>query len=810
MVERGRLAMPGRLAIVWFVAAMVLASCSIGGPGGDDGGSGRPVLSSAASTEVAADRVDDGSAESTDPTDGGGGGAGDRIGADLWQQADDAVFLPDQPSSTFASVLAPATADEPWLIVGDIFDAATATELPTVWQAADPGTPGWQATGLDLPAGATSGWIADVGRFGDLVIAVGGHGRDEDRRPAAWVDDGTGWSSIDVDGFDDDEAAWLSQVAVDPADDRIVVLGRRADGAVTPRPEIWVTDDGSGLDRVDGPPLTSQQSVQSVAAGPSGIVAVGDDRPADDSVATAWVLVDGSGWEAVALPTSAAARSVVDSVVWFEDRYVAVGGVASGGEWAPTSWTSVDGVEWSADGGTFAPDPSGFISSRGIRVTQVAVIGDRLLATDDAGDVQQVWESTDGARWSTVPGLRSVQPQGVGIGAVAEAGGVVVAATGEPSLLVGADGWERVVIDPEQAPSPASTPGINRLVSADGRFLAVGALWDGRGEATARAWVSPDGDTWEETGRVIGAGAGPMVAATEWNDELVAVGYEELGLPGVSRPPRGLQWAFDGSQWRLRNASTLEDDGSARTLFSEVAAFGGELVIAGMRFGPQSDGVEPILFEFDGERWAEIDTGFGGPGSQEIDTVCGTENGVAVAAGIDSDDGRTDVVLLARSADGIWEEASVPPAAASVVYRRITDCANDGDRFLVSGWAFGDGIDDLLLWSSADGREWSVVDDLPEVDETVDQWASGATAFDGGFLVVGQDDTSGLERVSLWLGSDVGWRQLHLPPETDGMVGLSVAELDGTVVVQGWSDGAVRIYRASLAALVERAEGSPP
>jgi hypothetical protein len=85
----------------------------------------------------------------------------------------------------------------------------------------------------------------------------------------------------------------------------------------------------------------------------------------------------------------------MESVISWADRLVAVGG-------APAAWISTDGGTWSG-----AP---GQASTRGVRLIDVAGVGDRLVAIGitirDDGSVPGAWVSGDGLAWS-----QSAQPE---------------------------------------------------------------------------------------------------------------------------------------------------------------------------------------------------------------------------------------------------------------------------------------------------------------------------------------------------------------------------------------------------------------
>jgi hypothetical protein len=167
--------------------------------------------------------------------------------------------------------------------------------------------------------------------------------------------DGSTWTLNDprAPAFD---AGWMHDVAAGPAG--IVAVGETALAGT-----IWYSADGSAWTRLAGALSPASASVRSVAAGPGGFVAVGDDG----GVATAWTSSDGRSWRgSPASPSLQGAR-----MLWVRrlgSSFVATGQTASG-----------DGVAWeSPDGEAWTRLDTGSIF-RNASIERAASIGSRLI-----------------------------------------------------------------------------------------------------------------------------------------------------------------------------------------------------------------------------------------------------------------------------------------------------------------------------------------------------------------------------------------------------------------------------------------------
>lgn len=174
--------------------------------------------------------------------------------------------------------------------------------------------------------------------------------------------DGANWSFNDPASPEFAEGS-MSGVAAGPS-------GVVAVGETGVAPTVWTSGDGLSWrrlpDAISGPGV----SLRSVAAGAAGFVAVGDAGGS----AISWASADGRTWQASqASQTLANARML--HVAWLGSEFVAIG--ESGG----------DGIAWSsADGLTWTRLETGSIFT-GVQLQVAAAIGPRLLlfGTDASG-----------------------------------------------------------------------------------------------------------------------------------------------------------------------------------------------------------------------------------------------------------------------------------------------------------------------------------------------------------------------------------------------------------------------------------------
>lgn len=317
--------------------------------------------------------------------------------------------------------------------------------------------------------------------------------------------------------------------------------------AVAPWPDL--TWGGSEFRLVPG--VVARRFV-AVAAGRSGVVAVGHEDLGASANALVAHAADGRAFKLVGDP--AFAGFGLDDVVAVDEGFVAIGSQLGEPFEARRSKTvllrSADGRSWQrlpdepildgAYGGTIAAGPGGVLVAAGW--------------TD--GSDQRLWRSPDGTTWATVRAA-DIGLAGVSISSIegSRAGWLVSGSlAGDPVVADSRDGkaWRVRPLVPSGRPDRLE-PYVERAVAGRWGWLATGHephdcnfLWfEGDCAAYPIAWWSDGAGDWRVLPERPGAGPGP-------NHRIVPAG--ERGLLAVSDSEA---WAsVDGVAWQPLNGPT--------------------------------------------------------------------------------------------------------------------------------------------------------------------------------------------------------------------------------------------------------------
>lgn len=372
-------------------------------------------------------------------------------------------------------------------------EAPTPTVEPTATPESTP-EPVAAWTGLTWSDPVTPTFVVhvhDLVPWGDGYVAVGEVEVDATRSEAAFMTspDGLNWTVTEQQdpGFDRYPRHLAS------LGDELLAFSHRAttEGLAIGAPPgstyygalIWSsTDGGSTWSLVDSPsweqawtdarvgfmpdgwsnmqvPITS--GLVDVAAGPDGLVAIGNSYSDDELIPVILHSTDGRAWTKAALPADSPS-ALLHEVVAYAEGFVLVGSVHAGPQIetaTPAAWFSTDGVAWA-------------------RAT-VSVVGSLLEGTPGIGDFAGVTVGADGLLgWY---GYRDIVIGGPTVWAVWSS----------------ADGqtWQ-----PLERDNPAVrfcyglTPGdgIHMVTLGPVPYPFTGQPWPGANEG----WVSIDGSTW--------------------------------------------------------------------------------------------------------------------------------------------------------------------------------------------------------------------------------------------------------------------------------------------------------------------------
>lgn len=289
-----------------------------------------------------------------------------------------------------------------------------------VLSGADP-TPGarpdpdaWSGLSWSAPTAGPNGYIRTMLQVGGSLVAVGTSHDSVREQAMAWRSaDGISWQSVPMPGRPDADSnvAWLVPIpegllAVGWSDAPCTAEGA---GATCPprRPAFWLSTNGGTWLRVPTPAVFDDPDVTigGIAAGPDGLVAVGDNgfhRP------RIWSSPDGIDWERVSLRHDVFAEADLWDVAWTPRGWLVVGSQGGtrhgpGAIRAPngsrgSAWYSTDGRTWHAAhvaGRRAGPEVI-------LQELYPGADGTMALGTPEGGQVGAVWVTGDGRDWSFV------------------------------------------------------------------------------------------------------------------------------------------------------------------------------------------------------------------------------------------------------------------------------------------------------------------------------------------------------------------------------------------------------------------------
>jgi hypothetical protein len=301
-------------------------------------------------------------------------------------------------------------------------DSASPSVEPT------PGVSSW--TGLDWALASVdngSCWaINDIVPWRDGYVGVGSSGERSGGNcvptsqvsPAFFASaDGLHWTLAQTEDPVPDASQGGIPERLVSVGDSLLAMDHPSAGA----PQLWRTNDGSTWSPLDSPTWRNiwlpPNQLTSIAAGPTGLVAVGEVKSDCCTWGPAVIVhsADGLTWDRLD-SSSAFNRAYLSDVTAYAGGFVIVGHVGEkevlGGPPAvgkPAAWTSADGVTWVAAEveGSEAPDASLFTVVAG---------ADGLFATGYTNEFatwqspRSGWASTNGRSWQLLGEMGSNLP----------------------------------------------------------------------------------------------------------------------------------------------------------------------------------------------------------------------------------------------------------------------------------------------------------------------------------------------------------------------------------------------------------------
>jgi molecular chaperone DnaK (HSP70) len=330
---------------------------------------------------------------------------------------------------------------------------------------------------------------------------------------------------FDFDGLDLTEVSPQDLGGIDVTDDN-QIEGITTSGtsfvAVGDRPSdteldalVLLSPDGQEWSRFDDPAFGGEgnQRMFSVASGPGGVIGVGVDGTRPEGDGGVWTGLDDEVTKVESPALGSEGYQEIRDIVWYQDRYIAVGCSDTTGEGQDmcaenqaggqeaTIWTSTDGLEWSRlDSGAVEQATNAVMWAVTPTTAGVAAVG----IEQDAGPESRraaFWFSADGETWSRVeaePAPDSIDSSITGV-AANELGVVATGYDSTPesahdeAFWFSADGtsWEQAIADSRTRNNQV----VNKVVATPDGFLAVGRDFQ-QGSNLGGVWVSPDGQQW--------------------------------------------------------------------------------------------------------------------------------------------------------------------------------------------------------------------------------------------------------------------------------------------------------------------------
>lgn len=210
------------------------------------------------------------------------------------------------------------------------------------------------------------------------------------------------------------------------------------------------------------------------------------------------------------------------------------------------------------------------------------------------------------------------------------------------------------------------------VIAGDGVVIAVGAGLDAEMNATAAAWSSTDGTTWERA-TVEGPDKASMGSVATTPDGFIATGDRRLG------DARPIWISTTGSSWKA-----LDNDLTDQLLPTDIVAWGDQYALVGAS-GKSGDQHPFVALSTDGQAWKRTNLS----NEEGYASAVAVANERLVVAGVDYDR------LTVWSQDGgAWSPARYEPSGASISALMwdadlglVAVGARDGSH---ATWVFGD------------------------------------------------------------------------------------------------------------------------
>ncbi|MQA88436.1 MAG: hypothetical protein GEV03_28420 [Streptosporangiales bacterium] len=634
------------------------------------------------------------------------------------------VPLDEHPSYVVAS-------ENGWLAVGGVgYDNA-------VWTSRD-GRTWMRQSDASARAFGDNDRVSDIAPTASGFVAVGYTYPGDDyssRRPVLWRSgDGVSWQRTGTGRLnlpDKDVPDSFDRIAA--RGNSVLVTGRLPDS----EDAAWLSADGGGTwRRVSVPEDENLSSLGAVAATGEGFLLLkrgyGDDLKRYAAVLSS---ADGRRWTELGRidAPSAGTGSGWSELVAGDGGYAVV--LGAGYDQGSTLFTSQDGRSWRPAG--TLPATGSVVSRAGLAIagTNTVVAGSQPGGGDDDPVLAVAAGGGDAARVNlrTVPDLIHSDHS---LADLATAGGTTLAvgSTNANPAIWASDSrarWARADVPAAESEADARES-LTTVANGERGWLAAGSAYRSGVSTRPLVLVSEDGRTWQSVGSdeafrkeeetplmPYGAAAGPAGYVVVGMDTAEDYAYESA-----------VAWySSDLRTWRRSSGAGLTGSESEGRRMSDVTAGPFGFVAVGGAEDPMApegtNGRPAVWTSPDGAEWSMRAPPLPkGVESAGLDLVASKGNTIVAMGAAEPTDatpdpggstGSTSTSTFAYvSADGgkTWAPAPAPGVGSGGGSRQgaeesfVTDVVPSAGGFTAVGAVGSSGGQDVVLWSSPDGRSW--------------------------------------------------------------------------------------------------------
>ena len=299
---------------------------------------------------------------------------------------------------------------------------------------------------------------------------------------------------------------------------------------------------------------------------------------------------------------------------------------------------------------------------------------------------------------------------------------------------------------------------VRDLVAGGPGFVATG-FDESSGDRDAAVWTSVDGLEWtrvvDHDGALGGPGDQDATGVIAGDELMVAVGYDQSETVdqdvAVWTSRDGLAWTRVPHDEGVFGGEGNQATGAVGWSASGFVAVGYDVEVAGA--GPDFDAA--VWVSPDGASWARVphdEPVFGGDGWQGMETVLAGPAGIVALGYSDHDDNGYDVAVWTSTDGSDW--VRVPhddDVFGGVGEQLVRDVAALDVGLVAVGRDAASGDDDAAVWISADGADWTQLQD-ESFGGPGEQEMRGTTVFDDDVIAVGTDRLTGEPAAVVWVG----------------------------------------------------------